>query len=325
MAKGPVFSGVQQFEFRGVQFDANVISWSDTRRPRIAFHEYLKRDGGEAEYMGRAPHELHLELVFLGQEQKAPQPVRASWKDQLLNLTRIIDQNPIGVLTHAIWGPMNVACMGIDGAKADVENGIDVVTVPISFRESALTDVLSADQVKFGPNYQNSQVTSTGASLTSSSTQFPTAVASVASLVSAASVYAAAAVATVASSGAADPTLPTQLALVSTYAQTARDAIRADPAATSDAVTFATITLVEQLVDSCNQLAETLNYQKPVLAPWQVPANTTLLAIAQAFYGVDGAQRMQEILTNNVAIIMNPAIIPAGTTLYLAPPTVRAI
>jgi len=113
------------------------------------------------------------------------------------------------------------------------------------------------------------------------------------------------------------------LANVVIAAKTARDAIRADPAATNDAVTYPAILNIELVLDACNQLADSIKSVKPVLSPWQVPATTTLLSIAQTFYGRDAATRMDEIRINNIGKIPNPAAVQSGTLLLMAPPTVR--
>src|SRR5579872_6578971 len=104
MAASVLTSDVTAFSFKNIDFNAQVLDWGDIRKPRLAWHEYLKRDGGEAEYMGRAPHVTRLNLVYIG----------PNWRKDLLNLQASIDDYPIGVLTHTFYGSMNMACLGVD-------------------------------------------------------------------------------------------------------------------------------------------------------------------------------------------------------------------
>jgi hypothetical protein len=244
-------------------------------------------------------------------------------------LQATIDEYPIGPLIHPFWGRMQAACEGIEGARVDVENGINTVTVPISFRESQLDSRLTASTQQ-GPAFKQAAVTNYCSGLSLGSTIYAIATTAISLFINSALAYANAALATTisttTSTGSADPTLQQQLASVMANGKTARDAVRADPAASAgDAATYTTIQQIELVMDACAQLDDSLKRVKPVLQPYVVPATTNLLAIAQKFYGKDAAQRLAEIQSNNIGKLLNPAVVTAGTNLLLAPPTVQVL
>lgn len=314
----PVLADVQVVTFKNVDFNAQIVDWSDTRKPRLAFHEYIKRDGAEAEYMGRAPHMVRFNIVYIG----------VNWRKDLSVLQSTIDEYPIGPLIHPFWGRMQAACEGIDGSKVELETGINTVFVPITFRESQLDSRLAASTQQ-GPAFKQSQVASYCTGLSLGTTIYASASTAITLFVNSALAYGLAAVSTTVSTttstGSADPTLNQQLSAVISNGKTARDAVRADPAATNDASTYTTIQQIEFVMDACAQLDESLRRVKPVLSPYIVPAQTTLLSIAQRFYGKDAAARLSEIQGNNIGKVLNPAAVAAGTNLLLAPPTVQVL
>jgi len=316
MAKS-VLTDVQQFSFtaggKTVDFDAFVTEWGDIRRPRLVFHEYLKRDGAEAENMGRSPHETHLTVVYIG----------PNWRKSLLEFQSLVDANPIGTLIHPFYGQMAMACLGFDDARVRLEDGLDTVNVPVKFRESSLSrQPLTQEKVTKGPASFQAQSSAYASKLALATQIYATATVPVAKFTSDVAAFTSAAVATTMSTGGPDPTLATQLAQIATDGIAVRNAIRSDPSATDDVQVYSAIALMEQILDQCNQLNDSLAFVKPALQPWQVPAQTTVMAIAQAFYGRDAAARLAEILANNTAQIINPAVVPAGTLLMLAPATV---
>lgn len=101
--KKPVVDGWQGAAFKGVDFSRWITSWRDTRATSYAMHVYLKRAGGEAEDMGRAPHEVQVQLSYLGK----------GWRDEYLKLQAAIDEGPVGDLLHPIYGSMRAVCAGI--------------------------------------------------------------------------------------------------------------------------------------------------------------------------------------------------------------------
>lgn len=314
-----VLSDVQVVTFKNVDFNAQIVEWNDTRKPRLAFHEYLKRDGAEAEYMGRAPHSVRFNIVYIGQ----------NWRKDLSVLQATIDEFPIGPLIHPFWGRMQAACEGIDNARVNLEDGVNTVTVPISFRESQLDSRLVASTAQ-GPAYRQAQVKSYCSGLSLGTTIYAIASTAITLFINTALAYANAALATTVSTttstGSADPTLQQQLASVVSTGKSARDAVRADPAASGgDAATYSTIQQIELVMDACAQLDESLKRVKPVLQPYVVPATTNLMTIAQKFYGKDAASRLAEIQANNIGKVLNPAVVPAGTNLLMAPPTVQVL
>src|SRR5262249_50537519 len=102
--------------------------WQDTRKPRLAVHEFLKRDGARIEPMGRAPHQVKLNLAFIG----------PNWARDFRNLIALTDKDPLGLLTHPMVGQMSGAFMGIEGSQVDVEQAQDMVLVPVTFIENQL-------------------------------------------------------------------------------------------------------------------------------------------------------------------------------------------
>lgn len=303
-------NGIHVVSFRGIEFWAKVTDWSDTRKPRVALHEYLKRDGAEGEYMGRSPHRVSFTVVFLG----------PTWKDDLLQLQAEIDKNPYGTLIHPFFGSMQAFCLGIDGAKVQIETALDTVTVPISFVESNVDQKLTAN-TSASPVAKQQLVAQYCQGLNTFTAIYVTAAAALSLLSGNALAFASSAVATISSGGTPDPTINAQLQNVTTQATTCRNLIRNDPAATSDAKTYPAIVQIEQVVDACMQLQAALLTVKPTLVQYTVPALTTLSSICQAFYGPDGIKRIDEVMANNIGKIPNPAGIRPGTVLLLAPTT----
>lgn len=309
----PVLSDVQTVSFKGIDFNAQVVEWTDTRKPRFALHEYLKRDGAEAEYMGRSPHRAKFNIVFVGKD----------WKKGLLALQSSIDDNPIGLLVHPFYGSMQAICEGIDGAHVNVESAIDMVTVPISFVESNLDQRIQAANSE-GPAAKNQKIVTYAAGLNTATSIYATASA-IFTYVNLALQYGISAVATITSTGVSifDATIPGQLQAVAAAANTARTAVRSDPAWVNDAVGFPVISGIELLLDACNQMDEALKAFRPTMAQYTVSSQTTLLALAQTFYGKDAASRLDEIRLNNVGKIPTPAAILPGTVLLMATATVK--
>ena len=104
-------------------------------------------------------------------------------------------------------------------------------------------------------------------------------------------------------------------------ASSARIAIRSDPKATSDAVTYPAIAAAEQVAAACAEVDLSVKAYRPSLTQYTVPTATSLIALSMSLYGRSGLARMDEIRANNPGKIPNPASIQAGTVLLLATPT----
>lgn len=305
-----VLTGAQTVSFAGLDFDANVVGWGDSRKPRMAYHEYLKRDGAEAEYMGRSPFKVRFQVVYVG----------ANWQKDYQRFLSTIDSTPIGTLMHPAIGKINAACDGIDQATVNVETAIDTISFEVSFTESNLDQKLNSTAA--GPAGKQSLAGTYISQLSTVTTAYLTASAAIALYTANAGIYCAAAVATV-QGGAPDSTLRTQLANVVANATAARNAIRSDPAYSNDALSFPALSAVELVLDACNQLDDALRSVKPQILQYTVPSPMSLLAISQKFYGRDAASRLDEIRANNQGKIPNPSIVLGGTVLSMAAPTVQ--
>lgn len=307
MSRKPVVSGFKGAAFRGIDFSKYVTSWEDTRSTTGPIHKYNKRDGGEAEYMGRKPHSVNVHLAYIG----------TTWRDDFLALQAVIDEDPIGTLTHPVYGSMNAFCRGT-GARLDVQDAPNFYEVNVTFEESEV-DTKAEGSNDQGPSTKQQAVSTAGTNFSTAAVLFTTAATSVAALISAANTYAAAAVES-AVSLVANPSLPGQLANVTDYTNTAIAAILADPVAAT-VNTATAIAYAEELLDACTQLDDAVKALRPKLFVYTVPTMMHITALATMFYGEDGAAREAEILSNNPGLL-DPGFVEAGTELLMAPATV---
>lgn len=305
MAKQSLITGGRGFAFRGVDFTKWVTSWQDTRGVRNASHEYLKRDGAEGEGMGRAAHVATIKLCFLGE----------TWRDDYLALQSKIDEDPGGLLTHPVYDDMQVRCDGVPDASMNVEEAPNQYEVTIVFREDKVDSKVATQPTASGRSQEvdnNSERYSA-----SYSTQFSGSSTQVDAFFTAAKTFTTAAEASV-NNATRDPSLQSQLESVRKLAGLAVTALRSDSASHSDATAAGAIALVELTFDSCGQLFDLSGQQG--LVGHVVPGPIHVAALAAQFYGSDGYTRIGEILANNA--LSNPGMIPAGTKLVMAPPTV---
>lgn len=313
MANNPIVAGWRGAKFGNVDFSRNVVRWQDTRDRTGAMHRYIKRDGGEAEDMGRAPHKAVVNLVYVGQ----------SWRDDFLALQSAIDDKPIDTLTHPIYGAMTAWARSSAG-NMDIEATPNMFEVTLQFEESQVDTNVSATQhaSSQGPQAQGQSISAAIAAVASYGPLFLTAATALNNLTLAAASYSAAALAS-SSSVTADPTLPQQLANVLILTNTAQAALAADPAAAPGVVDPAQFA-VELLFDSCTQMQDSIAALRPVLSLYTVPQTMTLLSWSQQFYGpLDGPNREAEIYMNNPGAIPDPGFIAQGTPLWMAPPTYK--
>lgn len=307
MSRKPVVSGFKGAAFRGIDFSKYVTGWEDTRSTTGPIHKYNKRDGGEGEYMGRKPHLVVAHLSYIG----------PTWRDDFLALQAVVDDEPIGTLTHPVYGSMNAFCRGT-GARIDVQEAPNFYDVTITFEESAV-DTKADGSNDQGPSTKQQDVATRATNFSTAAVLFTTAATSVAALTAAANTYAAAAVVS-ASSLVADSSLPGQLATVLDYTNAAIAAINADPLAATTSTATA-IALAEELYDACTQLDDAVRALRPKLFLYTVPTMMHVTALAVQFYGEDGSTREAEILANNPSL-SDPGMIEAGTLLLMSPATV---
>lgn len=306
MAKQSLIAGGRGWKFNSVDFTKHVVNWQDSRQVRNASHEYLKRDGGEGEPMGRAPHISTCSLVYVGN----------GWREEYLELQAEIDKNPRGLLTHPVYDDMQVLCDGVPNASMNTEDALNTYEATVIFKEDRLDSNVQASPT---PSARSQEVDNNNERYNASfATKFAAAYARVSAFFAAAQKFTASAAAS-SNNRTRDPSLAAQLESVRKLAAAAITALRADPAAQSNATPAQAIGLVEQTFDACAQLLDLVGFQG--LVEYRVPAPIHIARLAAQFYGRDGNSRIGEILANNR--LPNPGMIPAGARLVMAPPIKR--
>lgn len=280
----------------------------DTIRPRLAVHEYLKVDGAEVELMGQSPDTFRFSLCFVG-----PQ-----WRDQYLLVSARLAKSPKGILTHPVFGDVRVACQGIEGASINVPQSINSVDVPISFIADAIDS--TRDDGNATTQSEASKIPPAIAGMLAKAAQFAAAAtqAAVDALAVSAQAFADAAIAAT-QDGTADSSLTTQLGTVALDAETAENAIIADPANTGGAVAYEATAACEELAALCADTAAAYEASKPPLIQYTVASDTDVLTLASLLYGPQASARVEEIMQLNR--IPNPYRITSGTVLLLSSPT----
>jgi len=307
MAKN-LISG-ESITFKGIEIHRYVTAWSDTRKPALANHRFLKRDGGLSENMGREPHVAKVTLAFIGADQI----------NDFKRLSASIDKDPTGSLIHPYYGQMTAACEGFEGSQ-NIEGALDLYTISLTFRESNV-DPKAAD-VAQGPAAQQQQVTNYTGSLTTLITQFAASSAAIQNLTEAAAQFMIGVVSSQ-TTNTLDPTLTNQLADVQAKTTVCVSSLKVDPGANgAQALAYPAIALCEQIYDACSQSFASISVNRPTLFLYTNPVKQPLIIIAARFYGKDAKTRLDEIISNNPGKIPNPSAVAAGTQLILAPATV---
>jgi prophage DNA circulation protein len=312
MPRTSLIAGAKAITFKGIDITRYVASWQDDRQPAVAIHEYLKRDGGEAEHMGRKPHKVKFSLAFVG----------ASDIEAYKRLQKSIDEDPRGALVHPIHGSMRVCCQGFTGAGMDVENAVNLYNVPLEFIEDAVDTKATADE-RIGPAARENQVRTLNTQMLTIASRFAAAATAINTFSAAVLSYAVSAVSS-ALSTTPDPALPGELASLRTYCEDARAAVLADESdetANTDAAKYPALVAIEQVYDACTLLDDSVKELRPKLTVYTVPMTIPLMTLAAQFYKRDAQTRADEIRLNNPGKIKNPAAIPAGTQLLMATPT----
>lgn len=315
-------SGTVELEFKGIRLHGYTTDLSDDIQWRVAVHEFDRRDGAQTENMGRAPWQCRITLVFVGTD--------AFLDAQALILA--LEINPSGLFVHPIYGSRQATCSGTQGAKLTA-NEANTYTLPVTFIENILDASVIGEQSQ-GVAAKAQAVTAQAAVVSQyvSSTQNPSipavnpllvaalipgAASQVNALATAATAFAANAT-TSAATGAVDSSLLLSLNAMPTQTAVAIAALRA--ASTMPEVTDAVMSC-EVLLALCSAAGDALLAQRPPLGGWTVPGDMTLMAIAEQFYGGDAMARIGAIEADNPNIL-GLVLIPAGTSLKLAPATV---
>jgi prophage DNA circulation protein len=308
----PVITDFQGCSFKGFDLSRNLVEWKDTRQPSIAVHRFIKKDGGEVEVLGRKPHQAKITLAYAG----------PTWRSDWLPLAAALDQDPTGLLVHPVYGQMPAVCEGFADATMNVEVAPNLYIVPLSFVEDQLDAAIQAG-ASAGPQALQQRAQAHGAALLQRAPAQGPVRDNTLRYVTTALGYADAAIAYTSEALSYGRLLQSQLEAVELAAVDARNAVRADPSTGSDADRYEFVALIEQLYDDCVQLdAAVRSTSAPALILYAVPSTTHIAVLAVRFYGADGLGRIDEIIANNPGLIPNPAAIPAGITLRMAPPTI---
>lgn len=310
MSKPSVVAGWKGAKFGGTDFSRYVTSWEDTRDRSGPVHEYIKRDGGEAEDMGRHPHRVIVHLAYVG----------PGWQDQFLALQSEIDNGPIQTLTHPIYGPMMAHAKSSVG-RMDIENAPNFYDVTITFLESQVdTNLpLTTDVSAQGPAALQQAVSTALTNFASLSAKFASASSAVTAAGSAATAYASAAV-TSAVNQSPDPTIPQMLATAQQAVAAAMSAVAADPAA-SPGVVDPALAAGEVLYDAIGQVDDSVRALRPTLYRYTLPRRMHVTNLMRQFYGpAEGPQREAEFLANNPKL-RDPGFIREGEVVWIASAT----
>jgi hypothetical protein len=310
----PVITDFQGCSFKGFDLSRNLVEWKDTRQPSLAVHRFIKRDGGEIEVLGRKPHEAKVTVAYAGR----------TWRSDWLPLAAALDQDPTGLLVHPVYGQMPAVCEGFADATMNVEVAPNLYIVPLSFIESQLGATIPAGH-SAGPHALQQRAQAHGAALLQRAPGQGPVRDSTLRYVTTALGYADSAIAYTTEALSYGRVLQSQLEAVELTAVDTRNAVRSDPSTGSDADRYEFVALIEQLHDDCVRLdAAVRTTSAPALILYAVPSTTHIATLAVRFYGTDGLARIDEIIANNPGIIPNPAAIPAGAMLRMAPPTVAS-
>ncbi len=309
MAKSILPKGIAAAKFKGIDINVRLLEWNDSRKPRLAIHEFLKRDGALVETMGRAPFRCKMEIVFVGEKIA----------DEIRQFAASLDENPKGTLSHPLFGDIQVACEGFDGTL-NIENGKNLYGVPVSFVEDNVDQKLSSQTT--GVASQKQQVENTTDSLTTKITQYAAAATAITNLCNAALSFSVSAFDNQISfvSGAG---LDNQLAELQKLTTEAVEEIRGANELDDlpEAACFDAVMLCEVLYDACSQMLAAISASKPPLTTFIVPIQMPVVNIATFLYGPDGRSRADEIKALNPNKIPNPAAVAAGTELLVSQPT----
>jgi len=342
------------FRFKGLELHGFLTSTSDNCKPRLAVHEFLKRDGGRVEYMGRGVDRHRFQIVFVGQDART----------RYQAFYQSVSADPRGDLVHPLLGQRRVVCEGWEGAALDISTATNSITVPVSFVEDNL-DASTESAAVFGVPYFLDR---TSANLTSMlafleivrgtlETEVTKVVGVVNALTSSVSAWALpgmvvnsttpdeasagmsdatylgpsdavagykqAGSATGVQSVAADdwtiqPTLPNVKGLLDQVAVAVDDllaGLRGLDDAEHNGDIFRSIEAAESLYSSAVELCDAVERQGGTVEDYTAPDLMHVLVLSAERYGAEALLHVDEILTNNQ--IENPAGILPGTSLRL--------
>jgi prophage DNA circulation protein len=298
-----VLTGASIASFKGIELHRYLVSFTDSRGPRVVTHEFPKLDGARLEVMGRRPHRTEWQITFTG----------PNWIKTLKQLVSAIDADPSGLLVHPIYGQMQVVCQGFDRASVNIPEATDTISIPLVFVED--TPALDSTAAAQGVGALQQNVTSAVADFQTAAAPYnaPSTAAAVQAVATGAISYAATAASS--AQGPIDASLDSQLGAVALTTQAVIVAISIDPAGAGTAAIYDALAAAEVVYAACLDLADAVMAARPPIIEFVLPGPTSIAVLAAQRYGSDAISRIDEILSLNV--IPTPTAIPAGTKLIL--------
>lgn len=291
-----------------LELHGNLQQLQSTDEQDIATQRIIKRDGALQEGMGWRDRKFVATLCYLGPNARA----------DVTALHAAIRVNSEGQLNHPTYGSVPARCQKFD-ETIDVVQASNVITVTLRLVEAGL-DASVQSAAAQGVPAKAQAVTDATANLQVYAALFKTAAVAIATLITDALNYSTSTLGAV-QTGSAAPALSSLLDLARSDAEATDAAVQADPAAAVDVDRFDALTAVNAVYSACLDLSDALAAARPPARLFTVPAPVSVLLLAAQFYGKDGLSRVDEILLANPQVA-TPHLIPAGTVLTMASPTV---
>ena len=303
-----VLSDTYRFQFGELQLAQRLKSWQDKIAFRLAVHQYLKRDGGELENMGRAPLEFTAQCWFEG----------PTWRADYAKLVNYLSENPRRKLTHPLLGGMD-AGVELLTATATPAQSVDLIEFTLQIKEDRV-DALLAEQ-RQTPSSLRGRIDQQGEEMearTQAFTDNTDTLALVHQYITDASVWANAAE-RAANDLVINVALATQLDSLGTQNEAVIAALLLD-ATTPDAAKYPMLTLSEQIYAGCLESYEALLAIRPEPETVIIQVSAPLIVLCQRWYGGRDAAAYYELITT-MNRVREPNLIRAGQVLVIPPPT----
>lgn len=298
----------EAFSFGSLKLHGNLQQISDSDDQDVAVHRPLKRDGAYVEGMGWNARRFEAAVTFVGDNFRA----------EIVDLRDAIRKKSLDILIHPLYGRVTARCVKIAGTL-NIPSEANSQTVTLSFIESGIDPAQDLVYSQLA-TAKAQTVTAAVDEFQTLAALYTSAAGAALDLATVATSYAEGAIAAL-EQNSPDPSLSLQLGQIETAALAAIVAITADPAATEDVDRFDALSAADLVYAAALELAASIDSGKVPPLTYTVPATTSYLAIACTLYGADGLGRADELLSLNPWIIA-PHLIPAGSVLTVARPTV---
>lgn len=306
-----VIPGGEIFSFtvggRVLELHGQLQQLQSTDEQDVATHRIIKRDGAIKEGMGWRDRTFTAQLYFVGPNFRA----------ELTAVHAAIRANSEGILNHPIYGRVTARCTKFEDTL-DVVAAANGAAVQVRFEETGLDASVMASPSQ-GVPAKAQALSAAYEALVAAADYFSAAVAAVLELGGLVQAFAGATMD--AAAGTPDPSLPAQLDAIGSATSATIDAIQSDPVADEDVDRFEAVSAAELVYAAAIDLSDALAASRPAPMLYTVPAPISYLMLAAQFYGAEGLTRADEILVNNPQV-STPHLIPAGTVLVMAAPTV---